>query len=226
MFCTKPEPRSAHEIAYHSFASERQPPPSHWPLLVGEGLHNLRCALDHAVAACVPEQFREKTQYPICTSLGLFNDASTRRLERTQVPIEIRAAIEDTQPYRRLPLRPAWDALELLRSFSDIDKHRTLAAVACAIHFESTYSADDVQIHWEKTGTGHKLDHRETEVSIIVATSERDITGMEMDPHLSYQVRIEGRPLDFFKPLFWRVWEAVYICETGQASAPFSAYPF
>jgi hypothetical protein len=228
VFSVKPEPRSAHEIAYHSFVTEISEPPSHWPLLAGEAIQNVRSALDHAVWSAwrtVPTNTGtgDHTQFPMALDSHSFRSQAGAYLEG--VPSAIRTLIEETQPYRRLPQAPATDALYLLRTLSNIDKHRTLAAVACAIAFESTYSAENVQIRWEKFATGRELGHGETEVSVIVATSERDISGMEMNPHLTYQVRIEGRPLDFLPVIARRVYEAVCACETGNALTPFSAYP-
>lgn len=228
VFRTEPEPRSAHEIAYHCFATERQPPPSHWPLLAGEAIQNLRSALDHAVWSAwkaVPTNTGDgnHTQFPIALDPRSFSSQAGAYL--IGVPQPTQKLIEDTQPYRRLPQNPSRDALYHLRTLSNIDKHRTLAAVVCAVDFEGTYSAEDVQVRWEKFATGRELSPGEAEVSIIVATSERDITGMGMNPHLSYQVRIEGHPLDLLPVIARRVFEVVSICETGNSLTPFSAYP-
>ena len=215
------ELRSAHELAIHSFAIERKAPPQHWPLLAGESLNNMRSALDHAACAITPP--KSNRQYPIFTDPCEFQVLGLKKLPG--VPVAVRAAIEDTQPYRRLPQAPAKDALEILRTLSNIDKHRTLTAIACAITSASGYTAEDVTLRWEKAPTNFQLGHEEAEVSVLVATCERDMSGMDMEPHLSYQVRIEGRPLGFFPIVARRVFEAIGICENAGTPPPFSAYP-
>jgi hypothetical protein len=195
VFRFEPEMRSAHEIAYRCFAAEEKPPPDHWPLLAGEAIQNLRSALDHAVWSAwkaVPQNSGEghHTQFPITLAPHSFSRQAGKYL--TGVPQAIQAAIEETQPYRRLPQAPEEDVLALLQALSNIDKHRTLAAVACAVDFEGAFAPEDVRVRWEKGADGRELGHGETEVSVKVATSDREITDMEVGSDISCEVRIEG----------------------------------
>jgi hypothetical protein len=228
VFRTEPEPRSAHEVAYHTFATERQAPCDDWPLIAGESIQNMRSALDHAVWRVWKNVSSntgdgDHTQFPIAIDCADFRSQAGRML--LGIPAPIKTLIEDTQPYRRHPPTPALDALYKLRTLSNIDKHRTLATVAVSVQHEFVGSPADVMIHWEEYGTNRVLGHGETKVSVFIATSERDISGMEMEPGFAYEVRIEGEPVKILEYIARRVFEAVSACETGNALTPFAAYP-
>lgn len=227
VFEVKEARRSAQEVKYRCFARERKAPPDHWPLLAGEAIQNLRSALDHAVwsawkAVPTNQGNGNHTQFPIALDPHGFSSQAGSYLQG--VPQPIRAAIEAAQPYRRLPNAPAQDALEQLRTLSNLDKHRTLTAFAAAIYIESFSHWGDIAFAFEKYATNQVLGHGETEVSVFTVTSET--VDVDVYPDFSYQVRIEGRPLDHFPVMARRVFECVGICESGGVTPPpFASYP-
>ena len=217
------ERRSPKELFCRCFAVERYAPPPHWPLLAGEAVQNLRSALDHAVWSVASKRDRDRTQFPIFTDPCEFQVLGARMLKG--VPKPIRALIEEAQPYRRLPQRPALHALEWLRTLSNIDKHRALHTVAAFVSNEFIGIGSDIDIKWHKLGTYRDLGHGETEVSSFTATSEREFEDVEVQPAFSYQVRIEARPLDHLVSVAQRVFECVTEVETGEPISPGAAYP-
>jgi hypothetical protein len=224
VFRVERERRSANDVKYRCFARERQPPADHWPLLAGEAIQNLRSALDHALYEVAPKRKRGRATYPIFTDPCEFQVIGLKRL--LGIPAEIRAAIEDTQPYRRLPQAPAKDALEQLRTLSNIDKHRALTTFASVIYLESVSAWGDLEIRWEDGAPGKQLSHGgETYISTFVVTSETGLDEMDVTPDFGYQIRIEGRPLDLFPIMARRVFEGVSVCESGGKLPPSSSYP-
>jgi hypothetical protein len=225
VFSTEREPRSAQEIFHRCFATEIKPPPDHWPLLVGEAIQNLRSALDHAVYALAPKRQRNRTQYPIFTDECEFQVIGSTLLPG--VPPAIRALIQESQPYRCLPQAPDLDSLEILRTLSNIDKHRELTALAVAIEFESIGTFAEVSVKEWRNATGKPLGAGKAEISSFLGVAEPGLSldEMQMHPSFAYQVRIEGRPFDTLIPIAQRVYRAITECETGQPLSPLAAYP-
>lgn len=110
------------------------PPVERWALMFGDAIHNLRCALDHLVYAIAIQQSKqnpppaeEDLMFPICEKDTSFPGARSRRL--STLSLEVQAAIEGCQPYKRRhkdlpPLLSVLDELE------NADKHRSLRVVA------------------------------------------------------------------------------------------------
>jgi len=107
----------------------RKPPAlARWGLLLGDCLHNLRCALDHALYAVAiaesgvnPPPDAATLQFPITSSAAAF-DAARRRIRSLSAAAQ--RAIEAWQPYNS-PQETA-DPLLLLNELDNIDKHRSL----------------------------------------------------------------------------------------------------
>jgi hypothetical protein len=218
---TEKKQRSPKEIAYNCFAIERQAPPDHWPLLAGEAIHNLRSALDHTVHAA--SGAASGTQFPIFTDARDFRKKGRKMISRT--PPAVRALIEKAQPYNRLPAHPTLDALARLNKLSNLDKHRVLNTVACAVHFPYVgHSVQGVSIRFTDYGNDRPL-HEGTKVMSFVAPV-LEPGEMEVEPNFAYEVRIEGMPLEgALVAIAKRVFEAVTECETGQPISPVAAYP-
>jgi hypothetical protein len=107
----------------------KEPPLQAWTLVVGDSLHNLRCALDHLVYAIAvhesgtdPPPDENKLMFPIAATLVKFNE-SAQRIRTLSAPV--RDAIEAVQPYRR-PHPKLPPPLAILRDLENIDKHRLL----------------------------------------------------------------------------------------------------
>jgi len=79
LFEVERKARSAQEIEYRCFAVQRKPMPSHWPLLAGEAIQNLRSSLDHLVYE--KSGGNRRTQFPIFTDACEFKVLSPRKLK-------------------------------------------------------------------------------------------------------------------------------------------------
>jgi len=227
VFRVDKEPSSPQKIRYRCYATERKAPPEHWPLLTGEAIQNLRSSLDHAVwsvwKAAGNSGTGDHTKFPIATDPDGFKSQAGFVLQG--VPKPIRTLIEGAQPYRIAPQAPARDPLELLRTLSNIDKHRSLTTVAVAVEYEWISHAGGIDFSHEKFATDRPLGHGETEISVFTVTAEREIMQMDVNPEFTYQVRIEGMPLDIRGNIVRRVFETVGEIETGQPKSPFVTYP-
>ena len=136
---TEHERRPSQEVEHVCFAVERQAPPDHWPLVAGEAIHNLRSSLEHAVYMASGEA--KGTQFPIFLTEPDFKKLGRPMIARTSRAV--RALIEARQPYNRTPENPGLDALARLRQLSNLDKHKTLAVVACAVDLAFVSHSED-----------------------------------------------------------------------------------
>lgn len=101
-----------------------------WSLLIGEFLHNLRCALDHSIYQLAfqenenkPPENYESLMFPITTSSDRFRQSKKSRLKgltTNQIGI-----IENFQPYNT-DQNPTDSPLYHLHELNNIDKHRYL----------------------------------------------------------------------------------------------------
>jgi hypothetical protein len=216
------ESRTTTSITYRCVATERQPPSDEWPLLAGEAIQNLRSSLDHVIwASAAPPG--SQTEFPICTEPGNFAKAAKKKLRH--VPDPVRAAVEKWQPYRTSPDAPAHAMLEELRTLSNRDKHRMLTAFATAIGFEGVGVSDGVEVTWDKYGTNRPLGGGDTHVSTFVATFESGNVEVLVEPHFSYEVRIEGHSVSLLRGIAHEVYRVLVECETGQPLSPLARYP-
>ena len=226
VFRTEVETRTPEYVKYRCFATQRQPVPDDWPLLAGEAIQNLRSALDHVVYASVKRP-SARLQFPIFTDACEFQVFGARRIKG--IPKPVRAAIERAQPYVVAPQTPARESLELLRTLSNTDKHRTLTTVASAVQHEYIGTRGDIEVFWEKFATDQPLGDGDTHISTFIARpepgAETTIEEMNVSPGFAYHVRIEGMPLDVLVGIGRRVFEVVTECETGQLPPPDAPYP-
>jgi hypothetical protein len=117
-------------------------------MILGDCIHNLRCALDHLIYALprapgADPRWEDWSQFPICDDSGRFASKHGRDLCGVD-PAAIRA-IEDMQPYYGGNLvegHPLW----YLRELSNLDKHR-LAHLAW-------YEPANAKIEMQKPVTG------------------------------------------------------------------------
>jgi hypothetical protein len=123
-------------------------PPAEWSPLIGDVLHNLRCALDHIVWQLADPDVRGKnTMFPIFTDPGEFfrtdkkgrpgRGSGLRKLEGL-LPDPL-AIIEAAQPYNWTdgPDHPG-EALRVLNEIENIDKHQFLHTAAASGQLERT----------------------------------------------------------------------------------------
>ena len=122
------DPESSAFVA--RFAGEPVPP-TEFMLLAGDGLHNLRCCLDHLAHQLARLTTDAPwTEFPIVTDR---NDWSSDRVQNKLVHIrpQDRARIESYQPFmRRGGVKPEADILALLNRLDNEDKHRVIHAIS------------------------------------------------------------------------------------------------
>jgi hypothetical protein len=219
--------RSSREIHYRCVAVELSAPPDHWPLVAGEITQNLRSALDHAVWAAWRDAPNKgdgaHIQYPIFTEPDGFRRRGLAQI--VGVPSRVRDLIAQAQPYVTMAEAPSRHPLEMLRMLSNIDKHRTLATVAAAISNQFVGVRPDIDIHWARYQEEPVLGAGETEISVVVATSDGDFEARDVNPGFSYGVRLESLPIGTFVSIAQRVFERITEVETGEPASPFAEYP-
>jgi hypothetical protein len=93
---TEREARAPMEIEYTCFAVEKQAPPDHWPLLLGDAIHNLRASLEHAVYAA--SGGASGTAFPITRSESEFEKYGRPKIAKA--PPAVRELIEKAQPFQ------------------------------------------------------------------------------------------------------------------------------
>jgi hypothetical protein len=132
-----------------SFKLPHNPNPhlTNWALIVGDIIHNLRCALDHLVLQLALvngtplAEASEVTFFPICLDGPSFR-SSVREFKRC-ISKEALTALKTVQPYyaskvRNLPVEAS--VLLIISKLDNIDKHRMLVVV------EEGYTISDVTI--------------------------------------------------------------------------------
>jgi hypothetical protein len=190
--------------------------------LRGEALNNLRCSLEHALFTA--SGGARGIQFPIFVKEAEFEKSGRPMIAR--VPSAVRTLIESRQPYKAMPQNPSFDALARLQQLSNLDKHRTLAVVACAIDLAYvSHNAEGRFGSFTYTGEDRPL-HEGTKVLSYVAPVTAEGEEMNVNAGFDYQVRIEGLPLA--STLVWiarRVFECVTECETRQPMPILATYP-
>jgi hypothetical protein len=132
-------------------------PPDQLALVVGDAVHNLRAALDHAVfdaaSECVGGTLTEKEEralaFPVLKSRPDEGFHRKTAPHLPHVPREVRKVIEEEQPYQWTTpedpdgycFRPVWQIHELDR----IDKHRRLTVTAASLEYHAIGVPDGVE---------------------------------------------------------------------------------
>lgn len=125
-------PASDGETAdYSFFAGEVGVPKREWGVLIGELVHNLRSALDHAVSAAAAEPSRAH-QFPIVLEREDWPKQRDGRLKT--LPAAVVELIKAQQPFHaQPPLTPERHLLAVLARLSNADKHRLLHTAVLSI---------------------------------------------------------------------------------------------
>lgn len=221
LFESERKARSAKEVEYRCFAVQRKDMPSHWPLLAGEAIQNLRSALDHLVYEL--SGGNRRTQFPIFTDPCEFQVLGSRKLKG--VPEAKRALIEKAQPYRFMPEDAAHHPLAQLSALSNRDKHRVLATIVSAVTREGVGVPDGVDVSWEEYASNKRLRAGKAHISTFVARAEGEAKEMDVQTLFSYEVRIEGRPIGNLRWLGNSVYRTLAEVDTGKPLSPFAPYP-
>ena len=106
-------------------------------LLVGDIVHNLRCALDHLIHHLALRnsgdnlKHPERTQFPIADNPTAYQTQAQRYLQ--EIAPEHQSIIESFQPYHvmdaNVQVGDYFHPLALLRDLSNFDKHRLLTPI-------------------------------------------------------------------------------------------------
>ena len=121
------------QITLYATAVSGPFPALEWGVRIGDCIHNLRSALDHAVwQLALLKLQREPTddearsiQFPIADTCGAFNNAKVRPF----LSDEHFGWLDQYQPYKTGNQAP-FHKLAILRELSNTDKHRVLLAAA------------------------------------------------------------------------------------------------
>lgn len=106
-------------------------PKREWGVLIGEIVHNLRSALDHAVYAAAAEP-SGTTQFPIVRKREDW--PSRLAVQLRSVPDQIVEQVERVQPFHaEPPSTPERHLLAILNRLSNMDKHRLLHTAALTL---------------------------------------------------------------------------------------------
>jgi hypothetical protein len=110
------------------------PDGTRWALLLGDGIHNLRSALDHAVYAASGPKPPPRCEFPIFLDREKFflsdrEESGGQFKYRGVRNSTVRTLIEGAQPWQR-PDRPKYHLLWMLHELDIQDKHRLLTPIA------------------------------------------------------------------------------------------------
>lgn len=116
--------------------------PSHWPLMVGDVIHNMRSALDQVIWALTmkspkqPNNQQARTVlFPVCETSGQYwgemsNKGNGQRARCAGwIGADALAIVDRVQPYHLGDAAPE-HPLAILATYSNSDKHRRIAASA------------------------------------------------------------------------------------------------
>jgi hypothetical protein len=178
-------------------------PPARLALLVGEGVHQLRAALDNLVVALadqaagvtLPPEKVTSFQFPIADTPEKYDAQAKRHLKG--LPEDIVSRIEEVQPYHLLdyifgdpqPI-PLWhENLHLLRELSNHDKHRRINVLL--------HRADHLAVHHSSSVPPMmELNTDEVHDGDVVATVEaRNVARIDATTELAVAHPAAGRPL-------------------------------
>jgi hypothetical protein len=121
-------------IVCRYFVDKFTPVPEDWPLVLGDALHNLRAALDHATWSLLANangdawawDNRRRIDFPIYKEETHF----TGDFVVKNVPVDLVSTLKACQPFHCTPVAPQTDALWVLEQAEVLDKHRALNIIA------------------------------------------------------------------------------------------------
>ncbi|MFE4456824.1 hypothetical protein ACFROC_05630 [Nocardia tengchongensis] len=117
-------------VVWAQWVAEEAPDHRRAALLLGDAIHNMRAALDHAIWSVTPEQVRQdqprRVEFPLHVTEKAYN--SWVKIRRDWYGDMVLAVMEASQPFHASTnqIHP----LHLLQHLSNTDKHRLLNVVA------------------------------------------------------------------------------------------------
>lgn len=183
---------------------DREPPYDRWGLILGDCVHNLRSALDHAVQEVAaaftgqdPPPDYGQLQFPILTEADYWTAKSRRyQIDTNHLPSAAIDIIEAAQPYHRGD--KTWPFL-VVQNFDNADKHRKLAVTVLALQRGMQVSvsgdftiAEDGQVGPTIT-IPHALITGAVEQNAVAASA--DDPDVDMDAEVTLAVHVGDVPL-------------------------------
>jgi hypothetical protein len=109
--------------------------------MLGDCIHNLRSALDHFAWQCglLKGTPNRECQFPIFSDEDQFLQSGMGMLHSVKVP-EAVDLIKSVQPYKKIAAVRAGTGLSLIKTLSNIDKHRLMPVVLLSLRFLGTYA--------------------------------------------------------------------------------------
>ncbi|HEV7483034.1 MAG TPA: hypothetical protein VGO13_08035 [Solirubrobacterales bacterium] len=221
IFDYEQEIRSETEAVYRCFADRKVALPMHWPLLAGEAIQNLRAALDHLVYE--KSGGKSSTSFPIFTDRKEYEEKAPGRLKG--VSEEIAKQIAEFQPFRFMPEDASQHPLAQLSSLSNRDKHKVLSTVASAVTREGVGIPAGVKLKWDDYGTLKELGAGRRQISTFMVRAKGGVEDVTVEPHFSYEVRIERHPIGVLKGIGHEVFRVMGEIETGGNLSPVAPFP-
>lgn len=187
---------------YVAYMKVREDPPLWWSTVVGDAIHNMRSALDHAVyqLAVANGQTPSGTAYPVLT-----DDPNTPETDKRtrgvwkklakQIHPDDLAFIERTQPYKGRHLGDRHNLL-LTNRLSNWDKHNTLHLAASVLtHSLIGFEAiEDVELGAVEAGYSGAFENG-TVVAVCPCRYTGDYPQVKVTGQLRYGVAFgEGGP--------------------------------
>jgi hypothetical protein len=161
-------------------------PSEEWGIILGDAVHCLRSALDQlAWGICDPDKRSNRTQFPICLSeKEWIVDAPAMYWGASDGFVKF---FDRLQPYHRGDMNAAQEhPLAILRSLSNLDKHRTIPAIALVSdHTEATVVSTEGIAKWSALRFSEGTPYEKSAV-IARAKIVPDESGLEpkMDVHV------------------------------------------
>ncbi len=154
-------------------------------VLVGDLVHNLRCALDYIITALADASGTPLTtrhQFPIFNTEGGYSARVTRKKDGPlQGIVHGNTLIDTLQPYKLKP-NPRADPLWHIHRFSNADKHREPIAFLAIPHGSFKIRFNGVRVETEEF----------TEITNWSPNEEYVISRMRFDPPRARNLRVDG----------------------------------
>jgi hypothetical protein len=182
-------PSEAGALVYTVRAVVRAQPPVEWAAIIGDVLHNLRSALDHAVWAMAdPAERNDRAQYPIYDDEARYDRAARELL--SGVSPRRRELIRSEQPFHYPDDARPHHSLGVLARLSNDDKHRALRPIAFVP--DSPYVVHDgADIDVERVAFGRMLRDGD-EIMRFVARPRDGFEPTGAMPSVSFEIGVEG----------------------------------
>lgn len=186
---TETEEVSEFATRYRIRAVIHESPPMVWALIAGDAVHNLRCSLDYLMWSITrPCARTRETAFPIFTDEAAFRKSERAASAMAEVVETHQEFVLRLQPYQ-WPKTAESHPLATLQRLSNTEKHQALLSVIPTVDlpYVGTSNAALVFEHLES----RSLDDG-AEIYRFVASREDDAEPMQVDPHATLQVALEG----------------------------------